>query len=697
MPLTNYDYESKITAAENGITGNASVIAANQSTVEALTFRDLNDTPSGYSNLAGQSIQVSGDESELVASYIEGHFETNFSVNQKEDLESSIGDNQLDFNMIPFGTEFDNVDQDKTLLHTVETVLVPAHSSEITWSGTWDDSGAGTDHKFGRVKYSETGTPSNTYAEFSFSGVSCFLALFIDSPGILLSMRAELSDDGGSTWHSMKKISTDGGDLYNRVWELYSGLPYGDYKVRVSKNVGRPWISYFGYTTYMIQRSVSQYYSTTSKDIDDVPPMTCLIDDNWYVENYRGVGNESWNGAVRLQADDDPGGATVEFKFFGSKVWSLQSWVGAGIGDVDVSVYIDDAQTKVNFPTYNTNAVGGVHVSAWTRLDDGTLDEGWHTVKLTAPTIGSSQVWIFSGFGFYSGDQSTDTTVKRSLICGKDSYAVGVDELGVWKWNGVLDDDDNGGWTGNSNDRISFLGRRNYTNTNTDYAEIDTPDNSELKAIYLIASVSTGASVIHTTLGGGNSRYLERQTNNYDQQCFVYNLYDKALDGNLHNQALRIIHESGSFMVIEGVVFEIGDPVENGYIRCMPKWSRYNSSSYSPTPISVTQRLDVYGRKTDPREGRKPVIHTGWVWNNGGTVYFRHGCGVGAYEASARQSISTYPSDYVAEPGRVHEDYAVNNHITSNYDPGLGSLTNMFCVPSSADWIKGYIDLPRVI
>ena len=101
---------------------------------------------------------------------VDGHFKTNFSINQKEDTENSYYDNQQMFQQIPFQTKFDYIQQDKTNLQYIDTILVPADSvnGEVVYSGTWANSDSSS-FFFGRKK---TSSSAGSTAVLSFTGVS---------------------------------------------------------------------------------------------------------------------------------------------------------------------------------------------------------------------------------------------------------------------------------------------------------------------------------------------------------------------------------------------------------------------------------------------------------------------------------------------------------------------------------------------
>ena len=541
---------------------------------------------------------------------VDGHFKTNFSINQKEDTENSYYDNQQMFQQVPFDTKFDYVQQDKTNLQYIDTILVPADSvnGEIVYSGTWgnDDSSS---HLFYRAKASST---ANSTAIFSFSGVSVNL-IFLKAGTSTGFLSVELSNDDGATYHSKKtfNISSSGDINFNNVTVLYQGLDYNDYKVKVTVLSGSDtiYISGFSYATYLVQTPSSQkaLLSESPTDINDVPPLTTLFGGTW--DKISESSTALWNGIVNRTSHNS---ATVEYKFYGSSIYVI-AYIYSTY-DATFSVTIDGATTyvknsSVSLPSYDAAR------PVWIRLDNGSLPEGVHTVKLTTTSAGGSENLGISGWAHYSS--SYPTTCSRSLVCGKDSYAVGSDST---------DFTYTGSWTA-ADTAQAFLGRYKLTTTTADYVTITTPTN--VKAIYLINTIHSGYGELKISLGGASSnvRYINTKTDNYTHRSFIQIAYDSYMDGiSLDNQELRITLNDATDLVFEGVIFEIGDAVESDSIFCMPKWTRYNTSSSNKSPVSTAHRLDVYGSKSDGSSGRQPMVHSGFVYHSSGTnTHYRHG------------------------------------------------------------------------
>jgi len=706
----------------------------------------------------------------------QGHFKTNFAVDQKEGVENTEFDNQQEFRRLPFETSFKSVRQEETFLHGVDTILVPAHSPEIVTSGVWT-SVANSSTKFGKMLQSNI---SGDFIELEFSGVSCSVACQVAGvSGDAGSLHVQIKVAGTNTFFYAKRFtafSSEVIDLNNRLFHLYSGLQYNTYVVRITHidtNTNLS-IDYFSYTTHMIQRPAQQYYHQTEAigeksitdfssnvvnatahgfteghrvqfidstpanippelnqiteyyvlfidvnsfqislteggvalsfsssfsgttlahfSISNCPPTTILLTGIW--ATHSAASGVTWNTFYHRS---DPGGDGdyVEFKFFGSKCW-VNSWWNAD-RDVDVDIFIDGSQAKSRFNSFNTSTGGAtVGEPSWIRLDDDTLSEGFHTIKLVSDPVQAGQFFLLGGFGFYSKDITTDTTVKRNLICGKESFSLGVDEAVTT---------DSGGWTGPQEGvpPSTFLRREDakLAGTSSDFIQLTTtPTDPNLKAIYYITSINSGTQrgKLEFTLAGKKKRRIDL-FGTTTQDNLIFQIYDKVLDGPLNSVALRVSLLESAGITFEGFIFEIGDAVETDSIYCMPKWTRYNDFSEAGNflnAVSITQRLDVFGLKTDLREGRKPSIQSGWL--NTGTIVksFRHGCGFVAHESpinvgKAENATDQHPFvDYRNSTGTLS---SLVQKIT-NGDPGLAEFR---FGDSSFPWGKAVMTLPRVI
>jgi len=543
----------------------------------------------------------------------DGHFKTNFSINQKEDTEDSEYETQQYFQNLSYGTTFDSVDQDKTFLHTVDTFAVRADCDEITYTGSWSNDD-GASYRYGRAKTSST---VNDTSVFSFFGVSVGISMYFGtSSGFLI---AELSTDGGATYSNKITISSDvGSGTYSNYLDLYTGLSIGEYKVKITIGRGAQIvIDHFYYTTYCIQRPASIFAlksgsGGTAASISEVPPATQLLTGTWGTGKNLSNANE-WNSVYSATATS---GDYVEFKFYGSKIWiCIESYTSS---DADIDFTIDGATTYVRNTTgFNPDSPNN-DVPMWYRIDNGSLPEGWHTVKVTATSVTAANSFYYSGFSFYSA--TAPSTICRSLILGNSSYAIGADNSSLTY---------SGTWVGLADATSDFLRRRNSTATNNSYVSITTPSN--VKAIYLVTAVnnSTLGTEIKTTLGGSLTRYVDLQANNYFLPSFIIPLYDSFHDGSLSSSELRIYHNgttTSEQFIFQGLIFEIGDPVGTSSLMAMPKWTRYNASTNVNTPVSNTYRLDVYGVKSDQAPGRLPEIHSGWQFTAGNAIcYFKTG------------------------------------------------------------------------
>ena len=606
---------------------------------------------------------------------VDGHFKTNFSINQKEDTENSSMQTQQMFQRVPYETKFDYVQEDKTNLQYIETVVVPADSvnGEIEYAGgTWGTSDDAA-YAYNRVRFSST-TTSGT-ATFSFTGVSCNIMLY-ETSNPCSTFIAELSSDGGSTYHSKQLINTNkiSGGQSGSVYELYQGLEYGDYKVKITTIIV-PSATYltieaFSYATYLNQKPMMQSALTSggASDINDVPPQTTLFSSGWayILQTGTAIWNYLYNGA-------EANGLTAEYKFYGNSIY-INAYI-ASTYHGQFSVTIDGATTyvknsTVSMPNYNAGK------SVWVRLDNGSLPEGVHTVKITTTAASGSQRLIVQGWAHYAS--KNPTTCARSLICGKDSYAVHPEDSS-FSYTGT--------WT-NIEDASTMFQRLPYTTTNSDYVTITTPTN--VKAIYVVIKYSSDRGEIKLSLGGASSnvRYINTDTSNYTTACAPCLAYDSYMDGiSLDSQELRITKESGSYMAIEGVIFEIGDAVEVDAIHCMPKWGRNNISSFNQVTVTTSHRLDVYGSKSDASPGRQPMVHSGFVYHTSGSnIHYRHGLNM--------QDMNYKYERYGPTPKVYQLDAAANNNLYNLYgDYGLITTGDY----ATNEWIRISLFPNRVI
>ena len=151
----------------------------------------------------------------------------------------------------------------------------------------------------------------------------------------------------------------------------------------------------------------------------------------------------------------------------------------------------------------------------------------------------------------------------------------------------------------------------------------------------MINTIHSGYGELKISLGGASSnvRYINTKTYNYTHRSVIQVAYDSYMDGiSLDNQELRITLNDTTDLVFEGVIFEIGDAVELDSIFCMPKWTRYNTSTTSTnekTSVSTSHRLDVYGSKSDGSSGRQPMVHSGFCYHSSGSyLYYQHGLNI---------------------------------------------------------------------
>jgi len=616
---------------------------------------------------------------------VDGHFKTNFSIDQKEDTEPSEMYAQQAFQQIPFSTKFDYVQPEKTRLQVVDTVVVPATpvNSEIVYTGTWGQSES-ADYAYGVVRTSPI-TSAGT-ATLSFTGVSCSVS-FYETSNEHATFYAELSSDGGSTWSSKRTIAINSipSGKSGSIYSLYQGLTYGDYKVKITINpdddpyaLSVPYISIesFQYGTYLVQAPITQkaHKMQSPSSLADVPPMTTLIDNAGGSINILKTSDNTWNASfINLESNNQ----TVEFQFYGDKIF-VNSYFN-NTYDATISIEIDGGTTNVKsasitMPSYAANR------AVWVRLDDGNLSEGKHTVKITT-TSTSAGSFVLQGWATYSS--KAPTTCARSLICGKDSYAVGIDESSDSPFTFT------GSWT-SADEAQSFCGRYIATQTQTDYMTITTPTN--VKAIYLITTIGTTRGEAKISLGGASSnvRYINTDTNNVTQGSSIQPLYDAYMDKiSLDSQELRITNNGPYYLVVEGIIFECGEPVEADYIKCMPKWTRFNNSMQYKCPVTTSQRIDVYGSKSDGSEGTKPVVHSGFCYaSSTNPIYYRHGLNV---------TMEDYAADVWDTGSSTHAyPYALTDqtsYINQQGDAGLIMMQGI----TGAQNKKAVMHLRRVI
>lgn len=611
----------------------------------------------------------------------DGHFKTNFSINQKEDTEDSEYETQQYFQQIPFGTTFDSIVQDKLELRTVDTFAVRADCDEITYSGSWAN-GDSSSYKFGRAK--ETTTAADT-AIFSFFGVAVGVSIYQRNDSGFFT--AELSSDGGSTYGNLITISPDtGSSTFNNFWDLYIGLPIGEYKVKLTnKRAAYLTIDHFYYTTHCIQKPSNIFAfksgsGGTAATVDDLPPATSFLSGTWGTKPTTATGH--WNGQYLGSASS---GDYIEFRFYGSKIWICLTQTTAT--DSDIDFLIDGVNTYVrNTSGFNPDTPNNVH-SFHYRIDNGSLPEGWHVVKVTATSITAANNFYFGGFAFYSAN--CPSTVCRSLILGKDSYALGADSSS-FTYSGT--------WVGLADATGDFLRRRNSTVTNAAYVEITTPNNANLKAIYLVAAVnnSTVGAELKIQLAGAKIRYVDLQTANYFLPAFIIPIYDSFYDGDLANQALRIIHNdttTSTQFIFGGVIFEMGNKAETTHIMAMPKWTRYNNSTNVETCVSNTYRLDVYGAKSDQSPGHRPFIHSGWCSSAlNAALYSR----IGIFSSQISNVTLRAQTTPIMNQGTLLDaGYAAAQTGIDNYWPG--TIRKLAGSSASSFWQKFLVTLKEVV
>lgn len=537
------------------------------------------------------------------------HFKTNFSLECKGDLSPNTEyDNQRTFQPVNFGKTFDSVVQDKTFIHTVDTFLIPADSHEITYSDTPADNDTASAHFGRRINMNDSGGT----AIVSFFGVACGAAFGIGTSNGAFTV--ELSSDNGSTYTHKKTFTTDvtTGNTPDVAFLFYDSLPIGEYKIKITQIVGTllTQLGYVWYTTYCNQSGVEQYYleATAAKSVaTDLPPCTFKLVGAWNSEN--DFYEQAFGGVYSWTSTD---AEYFEFYFYGSRVWVNLIYDATNSSGVTTPL-IDGATTYLKSTTFTTYAPNNER-NVWVRIDNGALEEGWHTLRLTK-TSGASYRMNVSGVAYYS--TNTQTTVTKPVICGKNSYFVGIDDA-AWTRTGSWTVAEGGG---------AIYRRIAHTSTNTDTTHITTPNVANLKAIYLCCDLSTARGNITTSLGGDavNLRYLNTDTADYTASDAILLLYDSFRDGGLSNKVLKITKVDGTTFLLTGVIYEIGDACENSYLWAFPKLNHMRVSTSLGIVKSNTYRLDVYGICSEGGNWASPYCFSPWAVHTAAAWYWRTG------------------------------------------------------------------------
>jgi hypothetical protein len=782
-------------------------------------------------------------------------FETNYSIEMKEDNESSEGYNQIMLQNTPFGINYETILQNRTFLHNVDVCKIPPYSHEITYTGSWSDV-AGASEFFGSSK--QTSTAGDT-AEIDFFGTG--ITVHLGQGTGTGATKVEISNDGGSTYFAEKSFSTTG--TFTQVgnkYPLWKGLEPDEYHVKLTNIEGGSGgafvtqLSYFAYETYMIQKPTTNamqtfdeikvpasdvstasdyiilrgckvddvvrftttgtlpsplavstdYYVVTALQnvsnnrqqvqisatqggavidlttagtgthtainqsimtVDDMPPATPLFYGGW--DNRNAIDTNAWNylstRAGLVTSIDN--GATVEFKFYGTKIWVISRWLTEG--DVNTAVLIDGVTSYNKEDTIQFHNVGTTdEISSWVRLDNGTLSPGWHTLKMTTDIV-SAKYMILSGFGYYSPntwyeidnadvDISTDkitvnshdfvngdivnfneketlptplaentdyfiinaggndfelsltsggakiditdvgsksfyiskrlSVTTKALGFGKDTIIYGSDDS-AFTWNGSASDNA-GGWNGNVAETTAYNRQTNFTTAIDDYCEITAPANT--KAIYFINATANDETTVHAQLDGAQDRYLDNNISDstYNNKASIQLLYDDVVDGSLGGKVLKLINmATDTNFRVTGVIFQIGDSVETSGIYNFPAWGRNSVGAYFPAVISNTFRLEAYGKTTDTRSGRQPMIHTGFLWQNSNTTYFRTGMLLTAQESLF--SVFTHGNSTPIESGGQN---ITTGLFFSSESSGYGRMVNI----GATSYVKAQFMLDRI-
>jgi hypothetical protein len=538
-------------------------------------------------------------------------FRTNFSVpHVKEDTEDTQGQNQYSFGEIPFDGKYSTIDQTLCRANHVDTVLIPPVSPEMTLTGSWGNVDS-ANYKFYRAKQSSTAGDS---LYFNFTGVSCGYAGLIGADAN--SILAELQSADGLTTLKKKRITKGSGTgVSNEIFYLFSGLEFGDYRLKITLDRAINFEFMYGfYTTRMsTQVSAYQYYhqGAVGKTLADVPLNTMLLTGTWGVKN--GVASSTWNSRYHSTATVSD---TVEIRSYGNKFYLIHLWENINI---TLSVTVDGGTAGVKNTTI-TPALGGpgTVIPTMIRLDDGTLSDGLHDWKIEV-TVSTSGSWDFCGFASHS--DTNDNTLCRSAIMGKDSVKIGVDDSG-FTFNGA-------GWGAIVDSSASYLRRKKQSVGNAgDYLEYTIPNNT--KAIYMVSrSDTTTSNSVTATVGGANGKTVSSLATTTQQADVLFLLYAEP-DGvslGTGSTVLRITNDTTSAFDIEGLLFEIGDAFQEDNIRVHQKTTRFQSSAGDGrSPISMSHYLEVDG-VVERKPKRTPIVDSGWCYSSS-SLWARDGLGL---------------------------------------------------------------------
>lgn len=613
-----------------------------------------NDLDSNISNFV--KINFQNDFVKNSLEFIQGTstFKTNFSIDRLIRANVPSDNDAFKTQFIDYGFRFDSIIPSLTRLQDCFTIGISPNSPEIQYTGTWSDNIA-SNYSFGLSKTSST---ANDFLTFDFEGscVGVIMNVYIDQ-GLFST---ELSDDDGITWKYRKNhtsYTANSGVSNGTNYRLYENLEIKTYKVKLtvlSNASGVSTIRFSGayYSIYGVLSDCKQHYyeATEIKTLDDLPPCTHLLVGTWFTNTpiFNESQNGSWGGVHMITGT---AGDYLKFRFYGKRAWFHY----IPLTNVTLNITIDGSTSSVLNPNFSMIAVGSSEVNACLRLDNGTLIDGWHDVKITIASVTGGAHFRSSGF-IHSAD-SYDSTVTRSLITGDKSELIHFHDSRITK---------NGSWTITSSQ--NYIGiASTYTINNGDSIAITTPNDSTLKAIYGIFTMNIDRGIIEATLGASQSRFLNLDTSNFISYNEMFLLYDSHKDGSLANKELKIYKRGGTQGEILGVIFEYGEIATESGVTVIQKNNRWTHNGVTVyTGMPNTYRLDVTGVRSDFSSERKPYIFTPYIeqqaWlnfglplniNDGVMVLYRNSSGYNSNGYSA--GIQTI--DHYAYFGRLASNF----------------------------------------
>jgi hypothetical protein len=608
------------------------------------------------------------------ATDITSKFHTNLSPSDiREDTEDfeldtvSTKSEQIGFG---FKTGYESVDPTSFRLKNVQQAVVPAVSHELSYIGAgWSNViDANTLYR----ERSITSTAGD-YVELGFSGTSITLLTVGSTSGG--QYKAEISRDGGLSWFDEQILTND--TTSATVWTLekvlWENIISDDYLIRVTNITGTTFIEGFSYTVHANPYPITNYYSNTdAKTIDDVPFGHWLMTGSMTLNTFSA---DMWNCRFASTASSPD---TYEIKFYGNKIWLMSQWANSYTAVYNVT--IDGVTTSVKQNSFNTDTGDGAtlpNLHGMIRIDDGTLSDGVHTLKITMSGAGSA-----TPLGAFVSSDLADSSHCFGLRVGKQEV-IPVDDP-RWAYSG--------NWTLFDNTSSAFR-RLLSTSTLSDYATCDISGFSNIKSISLIHAENSDRTRATCDLG---SSVETRYYSDYGSalfNCHSRTLYDYTVDDLSSSSTIRFaLHTAGTTDVQALVVEYFDENATDGTgatglnsINIMPKMSRYNNSNNAngwKSAVSNTYRLEIEGEKTDDSQPRENWCNTGWLYSNSTTARFntgvpnKAGLNLELIQASLPSSKLNYTNVGISTG---------NSYIPNEVLPGVMSATTGWSV---AVWAK---------